>query len=63
MVPNGATMRFAAATASASMALKVAGQTGPPEVLQLGSVEPIQEASTETTRAASRALCDRTLFI
>ena len=59
--PNGAAIRFAALLMSFLTAVVLAGQVGPPVVLQLGSVEPIQLASTEATRAPSRAAWLRTL--
>ena len=40
--PNGVSIRFAAVRASARRAATVAGQTGPPGWLQLGSLEPTQ---------------------
>ena len=60
-VANGVIIRLAAVTMSAFMAPADAGQTGPPAEPQPASAEPIQLASTDASRAPSRAACDRTL--
>jgi hypothetical protein len=41
----------------------LAGHVGPPVWPQLGSADPSQLASTDPTRAPSRAADDRTLFM
>src|SRR5262245_3733049 len=53
--PNGDIIRFAPDRTSARKALTVAGQTGPPAEPQPASAEPVQYASTDPTRAPSRA--------
>src|SRR4051794_26153870 len=63
--PKGATIRLTAAVTCACSAAALAGQTGPPAVLQLGSPVgfPIQLASTAANRAPSRVACDSTLLM
>ena len=60
--PNGAIIRLTASFTCVRRVVTFAGQTGPPTVLQLGSVEPIQLASTDASRAPSRAACERVLL-
>jgi hypothetical protein len=59
---NGVIIRLAAVTMSVFMAAAEAGQVGPFVDPQPASVEPIQLASTEASRAPSRAACDSTLW-
>jgi hypothetical protein len=61
MLANGAIIRFAALMMSVFIAVTLAGQTGPPALPQPGSLTPIQLASTDASRAPSRAACDSTL--
>ena len=58
---NGLTIRLAAVRMWVRKAATSAGQTGPPVLPQPGSACPIQLASTDASRAPSRAACDRTL--
>ena len=61
-VENGVIIRLAAVTMSVFMAVAVAGHVGPPAEPQPVSVDPIQLASTEASRAPSRAAWDNTLW-
>lgn len=58
---NGLIIRLAAMTMSVFIEAVDAGQVGPPAEPQPASDEPIQLASTDASRAPSRAACDRTL--
>src|SRR5512134_2806156 len=62
MFANGVTIRLAAARTWVLSVFALLGQTGPPPLPHPGSDEPIQLASTEASRAPSRAAWDRTLF-
>lgn len=59
---NGEIIRLVAVSTSAFSAVAFAGQTGPPAVPQLGCPWASQLASTEASRAPSRAACERTVW-
>src|SRR6188472_282473 len=63
MSGNGDTILFAAVRTSVRRAARVAGQTGPPAVPQRVSVLPTHDASTDATRAPSRAAWESVLFM